>query len=257
MEQRWTHFEYAEAEGVATVTFGPSEGLNEHSFEVFREIRDLADGLRERADQVRVLVIRGEGAGFCSGGDVELILAGLAAAQPRDVYDLAQVTGACVRSLRRLSQPAIAAVNGVAAGPGAVIALACDLRLLAERAAFHFLFTRIGSAGGDTGICWLLPRVVGVGRAAEILMLGEPIESEAALELGIANRVVPDGELEEAAADLARRLRAADPALLARTKEMLNLSLQDDEWAGLSARPGEFEDYQAGFLGRQRPAARS
>ena len=239
---------------MATVTFGPSDGLNERSFEVFRDVRDLADGLRERADEVRVLVIRGEGAGFCSRGDVELILEGLADAHPRDVYDLAQVTGACVRSLRRMPQPAIAAVNGVAAGPGAVLALACDLRLLAERASFHFLFTRIGAAGGDTGICWLLPRVVGSGRAAEMLMLGDRIDSESALEAGIANRVVPDGDLDAAAADLAARLVVSDPALLARTKEMLNMSMGDDEWAGLSARPSEFEDYQAGFLGRQRPS---
>ena len=253
MEKGWKHFRYSESERVATVTFGPSDGPNDPAVEVFNEVRALAESLRDRAGEIRVLVFQGEGPGFASGGDVELILERLAEASPTDAYDLAQATGACVRSLRRLPQPAVAAVNGVAAGPGAVLALACDLRLLAERASFHFLFTRIGAAGGDTGICWLLPRVVGLGRASELLMLGPVIDSETALEVGLANRVVPDGELDQAAADLARRLCSSDPAILARTKEMLNLSLEDDEWAGFSARPAEFADYEAGFLGRRRP----
>ncbi len=145
--KRWEHFEYDEREGVATLTFSRPERLNALTFEVYADIRDLTDSLQQRQD-VRVLVIRGEGRGFCSGGDVDEIIAELIKKGTRDVYEFARMTGACVRNLREIPQPVIAAVNGIAAGAGAVLATAADLRVLAESASFRFLFTSVGLSGG-------------------------------------------------------------------------------------------------------------
>lgn len=262
MPQAWSHFSYREEGGIATVTFDRLGDLNELAFEVFRDVRDLARELQVRGDEVRALVLRGAGAGFCSGGDPELILTRLAEADPRDVYDFAQVTGACVRNLRRLPQPVVAAVNGLAAGAGAVLAMACDLRLLAERARFQFLFTRIGIEGGDTAVCWLLPRLIGLGRASELLMLHGGIDSETALEFGIANRVVPDRELDGAVEDYLERLLDTPPAGLAMTKDLLDRAVSEDPaedlegWAeSLPMTRAEFTEFRAGFTGKKRPSS--
>jgi len=167
----WKHFDYDEREGVATVTFARPDRLNSLTFDVYADIRDLTDSLRRREKQdVRVLVIRGRGRGFCSGGDVDEIIGDLLKMGTRDVYEFAVMTGACVRNLREIPQPVIAAVNGVAAGAGAVLAAASDIRVLAESASFRFLFTSVGLSGGDMGICWLLPRIIGMGRATDALL---------------------------------------------------------------------------------------
>ena len=144
-----------------------------------------------------MLVIRGRGRGFCSGGDVDEIIGELLKRGTREVFEFAHMTGACVRNLRELPQPVIAAVNGVAAGAGAVLAAASDIRVLAESASFRFLFTSVGLSGGDMGICWLLPRIIGLGRATEALLLGDKITSHDALASGLASRVVAD-DLEDA-----------------------------------------------------------
>jgi len=206
------------------VTFDRPERLNSLTFDVYADIRDLTAELRARSQEVRVLVIRGEGRGFCSGGDVQEIIGKLLEMDTRRVYEFAQMTGACVRNLREMPQPVIAAVNGIAAGAGAVLALACDFRILARSASFEFLFTRVGISGGDMGVCWLLPRVVGLGRATEMLMLGDQVEAEEALRVGLAHRVVADDELDRTVEDLARGLLGRAPWGLAMTKEMLNRS---------------------------------
>lgn len=228
MSGRWQHFDYEEAGGVGTVTFTRPERLNSLTFEVYADIRDLAAELKGRMDEVRALVFRGTGRGFCSGGDVDAIIGELLGMDTRGVYDFARMTGACVRNLREMPQPVIAAVNGVAAGAGAVLAAASDFRVLAETASFRFLFTSVGLSGGDMGICWMLPRLVGFGRATEILMLGDRIDAESALRMGLATRVVPDAELDAAVADLVARLKAVAPWGLAMTKEMLNRAASTD-----------------------------
>lgn len=264
MRGGWGHFRYAVQNGVATVTFERDERVNEVAHLVYGDVAELATELSRRPGQVRVLVLRGRGGGFCSGGEVELVLSRLAEVEERDAYELATVTGECVRALRRLPIPVLAAVNGVAAGPGAVLALAADLRVLSERASFQFLFTRAGIAGADTGICWLLPRMIGLGRASELLMLGERIDSERALEYGIANRVVPDADLDGAVAGYVERLLEADPGALATTKDLLELSSESfsagrlGRWAdSLLMSRDDFRDYSAGFRGQRRPASRS
>ena len=259
MRGEWGHFRYREEGLVGSVDFGRSTGLDGSAEQLFKELAELARELSGRPAGVRVLLLSGSGRGFCSEGDAEVALGRLAGAEPADPYRLAEVTGACVRALRSLPQPVVAAVNGLAAGPGAVIALAADLRVLAESAGFQFLFPRAGIAGADTGVCWLLPRMIGLGRASELLLLGERIDSEQALEYGLANRVVPDRDLEGEVAAYAERLLAADADALATTKRLLG----GDALAGprlggwtrsLLMSRADFRDYSAGFRGHRRPA---
>ena len=222
--QRWEHFGYAEEAGVATVTFDRPDRLNALTFEVYADLRDLLAELPNR-DGVRVLVLTGRGRGFCSGGDVRDIIGALQAMGPRELLDFTRMTGAVVQGLRELPLPVVAAVNGVAAGAGAVIALAADLRLLARSASLAFLFTRVGLAGADMGCAYLLPRLVGLGRATELLLLGDRVDADQAAALGLANRVVDDAELPKAAAELAGRLADGPALAFAATKVLLSREL--------------------------------
>jgi enoyl-CoA hydratase/carnithine racemase len=256
----WEHFEYDERDGVATVTFSRPERLNALTFEVYADIRDLTDSLRRRED-IRVLVIRGRGRGFCSGGDVDEIIGELVKRGTREVYDFALMTAACVRNLREIPQPVIAAVNGMAAGAGAVLAAASDIRVLAESAKFRFLFTSVGLSGGDMGICWLLPRIIGMGRATEALMLGGEITSQQALAWGLASKVVPDENLDAAVADYVARLRELAPWGLAMTKEMVNRAASSDYSSAFAMEAftqtllmtaADFREFHAAFTGKRK-----
>lgn len=260
--KRWEHFDYEERDGVATVTFSRPERLNSLTFEVYADIRDLTRELGQRGGDVRVLVFRGQGRGFCSGGDVEEIIGELLKMGTRDVYEFARMTGACVRNLREMPQPVIAAVNGVAAGAGAVLAAASDLRVLAESASFRFLFTSVGLSGGDMGICWLLPRIVGLGRATEVLLLGSKITSQEAFGWGLASRVVADDELDAAVKEYTERIKELAPWGLAMTKEMLNRGASADYSGAIEMEAftqtllmtGEdFREFHAGFTGKRKP----
>jgi enoyl-CoA hydratase/carnithine racemase len=221
---RWEHFAYAEDAGVATVTFDRPERLNALTFEVYADLRDLLAELPHRGE-VRALLLTGRGRGFCSGGDVRDIIGALQGMGPRDLLDFTRMTGQVVQGLRELPVPVVAAVNGVAAGAGAVLALAADFRLLARSASFAFLFTRVGLAGADMGAAYLLPRLVGLGRATELLLLGERVDAEQAAALGLASRVVDDAELPAAAAELAGRLAAGPTLAYAATKVLLGREL--------------------------------
>ena len=263
--RRWEHFGYEEREGVATLTFSRPERLNSLTFEVYADIRDLTRDLRARGSEVRVLVIRGEGRGFCSGGDVDEIIGQLLERGTRDVYEFARMTGECVRNMREMPQPVIAAVNGVAAGAGAVLAAASDIRLLASSASFRFLFTSVGISGGDMGICWLLPRIVGLGRATEALLMGGRISSEEALSWGLATKVVPDNELDALVSDYVARLKTLAPWGLAMTKEMLNRAASLDYSTAIEMEAftqsllmtaEDFREFHAGFTGKRKPEFR-
>ncbi len=225
----WRHFRLGVEEGVATVTFDRPERLNALTLDVYADLRDLMTELEHR-DDVAVVVIRGEGRGFCSGGDVNDIIGRLLdAGDQRDVLEFTRMTGSVVQRMRELPRPIIAALNGVAAGAGAVIALAADFRLLARSSSFRFLFTSVGLAGADMGCAWLLPRIVGVGRATEILMLGEKLTAEEAAGYGLG-RLVDDDRLGEETATLARRLADGPTFAYAATKLLLtreaDMSLQ-------------------------------
>jgi enoyl-CoA hydratase/carnithine racemase len=262
--KRWNHFDYDEHDGVATITFSRPERLNALTFDVYADIRDLTDSLRRR-EEIRVLVIGGRGRGFCSGGDVDEIIAELIKKGTRDVYEFARMTGACVRNLREIPQPVIASVNGVAAGAGAVLAAAADIRVLAESASFQFLFTSVGLSGGDMGICWMLPRIVGLGRATEALLLGRKITSQEALAWGLASKVVAGDQLDAAVADYVARLKELAPWGLAMTKEMVNRAASADYSSAIEMEAftqtllmtaEDFREFHAGFTGNRKPTYR-
>jgi len=223
----WEHFGFEVADRVATVTFDRPEKLNALTFEVYADLRDLLGEIEHRED-VRVLVLTGTGRGFCSGGDVDEIIAPLLEMDVRGILEFTRMTGAVVERIRRLPIPVIAAVNGVAAGAGAVIALAADLRILAESASFSFLFTKVGLAGADMGSAYLLPRVVGLGRATELLLLGESVDAERAVAIGLAMKVVGDADLSGSAGDLAKGLASGPALAYGATKVLIGRELDMD-----------------------------
>jgi enoyl-CoA hydratase/carnithine racemase len=223
----WANFRFQVSDGVATVTFDRPDRLNALTFDVYADFRDLMVELEHR-DDVKVLVLTGEGKGFCSGGDVHEIIGNLLEMDTKGLLEFTRMTGAVVERMRRLPTPIIASVNGVAAGAGAVIALAADLRVMAESASFHFLFTRVGLAGADMGSAYLLPRVVGLGRASELLLLGDDVDPAQALAMGLANRVVPDESLAAETGELARRFAEGPTMAFAATKVLLGRELDMD-----------------------------
>jgi enoyl-CoA hydratase/carnithine racemase len=225
--ETWRHFDFAVADGVATLTFDRPEKLNALTFDVYADLRDLLAELPHRGD-ARVLVVTGKGRGFCSGGDVEEIIGELQRMDTAQLLEFTRMTGAVVQALRECPLPVIAAVNGVAAGAGAVIALASDFRLLARSASFAFLFTRVGLAGADMGSAYLLPRVVGLGRATELLMLGDKLAADDALRIGLATQVVEPDELPGAAEALARRLADGPAFAYSTTKVLIGRELDMD-----------------------------
>ncbi|HEV7650558.1 MAG TPA: enoyl-CoA hydratase family protein [Actinophytocola sp.] len=223
----WAHFDFAVADGVATVTFSRPEKLNALTFDVYADLRDILAELPHRGD-VRVVVLAGQGRGFCSGGDVEEIIGELRKMAPAQLLEFTRMTGAVVKALRECPLPVIAAVNGIAAGAGSVIALASDFRLLASSASFAFLFTKVGLAGADMGSAYLLPRLVGLGRATELLVLGDKVSSARADQIGLATSVVPDDELASATDSLARRLADGPALAYSTTKVLLTRELDMD-----------------------------
>lgn len=220
----WDHFRFSVADGIATLTFDRSDKLNALTFEIYADLRDLFAWIPER-DDVRVLVITGEGRGFCSGGDVHEIIGELLQSDRNRLLDFTRMTGAVVQNMRSCPVPIIASINGVAAGAGSVIALAADFRVMARSASFAFLFTKVGLAGADMGSAYLLPRMVGLSRATELLMLGETIDSSTADALGLAYRVVEDSELGAVTSELARSLADGPALAYAQTKLLLTREL--------------------------------
>jgi len=217
-------FDYRVDDGVATVTFSRPDRLNSLTFEVYAELERVAWAC-QTDDAVRVLVLAGTGKGFCSGGDVHEIIGELFKRDVRGMLQFTRMTGAVVRNLRLLEKPVVAAINGVAAGAGAVLALASDFRVMADSARFAFLFTKVGLTGADMGAAFLLPKVVGLGRATELLMLGDTIDAATAERYGLASRVVPAERLADEVRALARRLADGPTQALGMTKRMLN-----NEW---------------------------
>ena len=220
-------FGYEIRDGVATVTLDRPDRLNALTFEIYRRMADVFYRLRF-SKEVRAVVVTGEGKGFCGGGDVEDIIGQLLKRDVHDVLEFTRMTGELIENIRRLDRPVVAGINGTAAGAGAVIALACDLRIMSERAKIHFLFAKVGLTGADMGAAWLLPRVVGLGRATEWLMLGDGIDAQTALSSGLVTQVVPPEEVGEAAQALARRLADGPTLAHSMTKRLLNNELAMD-----------------------------
>ncbi len=227
-------FLYEVSDGVATLTFNRPEVMNALTFEVYAQLRDLFEALRYD-DTVRAVVLTGAGDNFCSGGDVHEIIGELLKRDMKGHIEFTRMTGAVVQNMRLLDKPIIAALNGMTAGAGAVIALASDLRIASERARFAFLFTRVGLTGADMGAGYLLPRVVGMGRAFELLLLGDTIDATTAERYGLVNRVVPHADLLPAAHDWAKRLAQGPTLAISMTKKMINSELSMDLVSAIEA----------------------
>ncbi len=227
-------FELAIEQGVATVTLNRPDRLNALTFEVYGELRETFRSL-DREPGVRAIVITGKGRGFCSGGDVEGIIAELFARDARGLLEFTRVTGALIQSIVETRRPVIAAVNGTCVGAGAVIAAACDMRIAAKSARFGFIFPKVGLSGADMGASYLLPRIVGRGRAAELLFFGNLFDAAEADRIGFVNRVVPDGEALAVAHSWAKELAEGPAFAHTMTKQMLESEAQMSLAAAIEA----------------------
>jgi len=255
-------FVYEVDDGIATVRLNDPDRLNALTFETYAELERLT---RELAadDAVQVLLLTGNGRGFCSGGSVHEIIGKLLEMKGEDLYRFTRMTCDVVKNMRKLNKPIVAAVNGIAAGAGAMLALASDLRIVSERATFAFLFTRVGLAGADMGALYLLPKIVGQGKALELVYLGDAIDAHEAHRIGLANRVVAPEQLMQEAYKLARRLRQGPLYALGVTKELLRMEAEVDLETALEmeamaqARCMEMPDFLEGyraFVEKRAPA---
>src|SRR5437762_8953877 len=242
--------------GVATITLNRPERLNAVTFEVYHELTDFFAKLRDEKD-VRVVVITGAGRAFCSGGDVRDIIGELQGRDAEGLLEFTRLTFELIRNKRTLPKPIIASLNGTTAGAGACIALASDIRIAAAEAKIAFIFLKVGLAGTDMGATYLLPRVIGLAKATELLMAGDFISAAEAEAIGLYNRVMPRAQLETATREFGEKL-AHGPALgLAKTKEMLNREMNMGFEAGLEAeavtqalcmQTPDFEEAHAAFI---------
>jgi enoyl-CoA hydratase/carnithine racemase len=256
-------FRYAldEATAVATLTLDRPEKLNALTFEVYRELTETFDAL-DTEPGVRAILLTGAGRAFCSGGDVDEIIGPLLARDARGLLEFTRATGALIRAMLRCRRPIVGALNGTVAGAGAVIATACDLRIAADTAKIAFLFTKVGLSGADMGASWLLPRIVGLGRAMEILMTGDFLDAEEARRIGLYHRVVPAEGCLAAAREQAERLARGPSFALEVTKQMLYREAAMDLDAALAAeveiqsicmQDNNFREAHAAFREKRKP----
>ena len=261
LTDRWDHFDLHRADGVATVTLDRPDKLNALTFEAYADLRDLLLELPHRGD-TRVLVLRGRGRGFCSGGDVDEIIGATLEMEPDDLLAFTRMTGEVVKAMRECPVPVIAGVHGIAAGAGSVLALAADFRVVARSARFAFLFTKVGLSGADMGAAYLLPRVVGLGHATRLLMLGDTIGAEEADRCGLVSELVDDDALDSAVTALAERLSGGPAFGYAQTKALLSREL-DMNLSGsieleamtqaLLMKSADYAEFHAAFTGKRRP----
>ncbi len=216
----WQHFRFSVADGVGTVVLDRPDKLNALTFEAYADLRDLLAELPQRGD-VRVLVVRGSGRAFCSGGDVNEIIGATLSMAPDELLAFTRMTGEVIREMRECPVPIIAAVHGMAAGAGAVIALAADFRVCTPAARFAFLFTKVGLSGADMGAAYLLPRLVGLGHATRLLMLGDTVSAEEAARIGLISELSEEGAFDDTVNALARRLADGPVQAYAQTKALL------------------------------------
>ncbi len=243
---------YETNDGVATIRLNDPERLNALTFESYGELEKVFVELESDA-AAKVVVLTGTGKGFCSGGSVNDIIGPLLKMKGDELYRFTRMTCNVVKNMRNLKKPIVAAVNGIAAGAGAMLMLASDLRIFSDKAKAAFLFVKVGLAGADMGALWLLPRIVGAGRAAELVYFGDAIDAQEAHRIGLANRVVPAEKLLDEAYAIARRLRDGPLYALGVTKELLNYESSVDLETALEmeamaqARCMETADFVEGY----------
>ena len=247
-----TSFRYEEAEAVATLTLDRPQSLNALTFEVYRELTETFRWLAGRP-QVRAVVLTGTGRAFCTGGDVKDIIGHLLQRDRDSLLEFTRMTCDLVRAMCALPRPIVAALNGTVAGAGAILAVASDLRVAADTAKIAFLFVKVGLSGADMGAAWLLPRIVGLGRATELLMTGEFIDAAEARRIGLYNRVVPADRLAAETAAIVDRLVRGPAEGIAATKRALqaeahmDLETALDQEARIQAELMTRPDFQEGF----------
>jgi enoyl-CoA hydratase/carnithine racemase len=249
------------ASAVATITLNRPERLNALTLQVYGELRDTFRAL-DAEPGVRAVIVTGTGRAFCTGGDVEDIIGALFSRDAEGLLEFTRLTGDLILSIRQCRRPVVAALNGTVAGAGAVIAAASDIRIAAESAKIAFLFSRVGLTGADMGAAWLLPRIVGLAQASELLMLGDFISAERAAQIGLYNRVVPAERLMAEASEMATRLARGPSVALGVTKDALNREAAMDlvaaiEWeaqaqAACMQNPNFREAYEA-FRAKRAP----
>ncbi|WBS04461.1 enoyl-CoA hydratase family protein [Pseudoduganella sp. SL102] len=256
------HFLCAVEEGVATVTLNRRERKNPLTFESYAELRDLFRALAH-ADDVKAVVVAGAGDDFCSGGDVHEIIGPLTRLDMPGLLAFTRLTGDVVKAMRACPQPVIAAVDGICAGAGAMLALASDIRHGTERSKTAFLFTRVGLAGCDMGACALLPRVIGQGRAAELLYTGRSMSGLEGERWGFFNALHAPEALPGAAQELARALARGPTFAHGMTKKMLqqewNMGIDEAIEAEAQAQAicmatNDFHRAYHAFVAKQKPA---
>ncbi|MCS6799991.1 MAG: enoyl-CoA hydratase family protein [Myxococcota bacterium] len=224
-------------EGVLEITLDRPQRINALTFEIYAELRDAFRALaRDPHPDVRAVLLRGAGErGFCSGGDVEDIIGKLFERDAAGLLEFTRMTGALVGAIRRCPKPVVAALHGVTCGAGAVIALAADLRIATPETRIAFLFPQVGLSGADMGAAWLLPRIVGLGIASELLLEGQFVDAARAERIGLVNAVVPAERLLDEARERARRLASGPAFAHAMTKRMLESEAAMDFEAALEA----------------------
>jgi len=227
-------YDHDDATSVATITLNRPDRLNALTFEVYDELRNTFRAL-DTEPGIRAIVITGSGRAFCSGGDVEDIIGALFENDYEGLLDFTRMTCDLILSIRQCRRPVIAALNGTVAGAGAVIATACDMRIAAESAKIAYLFTKVGLSGADMGASWLLPRIVGLSTATELLMTGDFISAEEAHRIGLYNRLVADGEALTEATGVAQKLARGPSFALEITKDALNREASVDLASALEA----------------------
>ena len=259
------HFGWAFADGLAEITLNRPERKNPLTFDSYAELRDTFRAL-VGVDEVRAVVLTGAGGNFCSGGDVHEIIGPLTKMDMKGLLAFTRMTGDLVKAIRGCPQPVIAAVDGICVGAGAILAMASDLRLATPAAKVAFLFTRVGLAGCDMGACAVLPRIVGQGRAAELLFTGRSMGAEEGERWGFFNRLVAADALRGETRTLAAQLAAGPNFAHAMTKNMLN-----QEWnmgldqaieaeaqaQAICMQTADFERAYHAFVAKQKPVFES
>jgi enoyl-CoA hydratase/carnithine racemase len=255
------HFRWKVVDRVATVTLNRPERKNPLTFESYAELRDTFQKLNHASD-VRAVVFTGEGGNFCSGGDVHEIIGPLVKMDMPDLVRFTRMTGDLVKHMRTCPQPIIAAVDGVCAGAGAIISMAADLRYATPEAKTAFLFVRVGLAGCDMGACAILPRIIGQGRASELLYTGRSMSAAEGLAWGYFNEVVPPGELLSRAQSVAKSLAEGPAFAHSMTKKCLhqewNQSIEqaletEAEAQAICMQTQDFERAYNAFVAKQKP----
>jgi enoyl-CoA hydratase/carnithine racemase len=248
----YSNFVFENNDGVATIRLNDPEHLNALTFQIYADLEKIFAELTHD-NSVKTIVLTGTGKGFCSGGRVDDIIGPLLKMKGDELYKFTRMTCNVVKNMRNLKKPIIAAVNGIAAGAGAMLMLAADLRIFSDNARAAFLFVKVGLSGADMGALYLLPRIVGLGKATELVYFGDTIDAQEAHRIGLANRVVPAANLMDEAYKWAGRLKEGPLYALGVTKELLeyegNIDLEAalEMEAAAQARCMETPDFVEGY----------